>query len=92
MNLLLKIPLSMPDYLAGSLLEAQQNITDLFFRDLISAKQTALLETFEAKHPASPEQLSVLRETLRQEILLIEAAMKAKTIELVSDEDIHADV
>ena len=83
MNLLLKIPLNVPDEHAGSFLEAQQNITDLFFRDLITAKQTALLETFAVNYPASADQLSALREALKQEISLLEAAMKAKTIELL---------
>jgi hypothetical protein len=82
--------LNIPDEFSGTFPEAQQNITDLFFRDLLSAKQTALLETFSANHPASPEQLSAMRETYKQEISLIEAALKAKTIELVADQDKNA--
>lgn len=83
MNLLLKIPLNIPDDIAGSFLEAQQNITDLFFRDLLTAKRTALLETFAANPPGPPEQLSAMREILKREIQLIEKAMEMKTIELI---------
>jgi hypothetical protein len=92
LNLLLKIPLNIPDEIAGTFLEAQQNITDLFFRDLLSAKQTALLETFSANYPASPEQLAAMRETLKSEITLIEKSMELKTIELVSGQVDHETV
>lgn len=92
MNLLLKIPLNIPDDIGGTFLEAQQNITDLFFRDLLSAKRTALLDTFATKHTGSPEQLSAMRVILKQEIQLIEKAMEMKTIELIPDRDEHETV
>jgi len=92
MNLLLKIPISIPDEVAGNFHEAQQNITDLFFRDLLAAKQMALLETFSMNYPGSPEQLTAVREALRDDIKLIEQAMKMKSIELVSDQVHNEDV
>ncbi|TLX16563.1 hypothetical protein [Rhizobium sp. MHM7A] len=88
MDILIKFPLSVPDDL-GTFAEVRQNLGDLFFRDLLSAKKIALLETFAAKHPGSPEQLSAMRETLKGEIKLIEKAMEMKTIELISGQADH---
>jgi len=63
-----------------------------FFRDLLAAKQMALLETFSMNYPGSPEQLTAVREALRDDIKLIEQAMKMKSIELVSDQVHNEDV
>lgn len=86
MNLLIKIPLSITDSFAGDFLEAQQNITDLFFRDLIDTKRMSLIDTFSRNYPGTPEKLEAVRKIITQEINLIETAMKNKSIELVVDE------
>jgi hypothetical protein len=85
MKLLLKIPLSIPDSFAGDFLEAQQNVVDLFFRDLHTSKQLALIETFGRNYPGTPEHLEAVRLSLKNEIEIIEAAMESKTIELVHE-------
>jgi hypothetical protein len=83
MKILIKIPLDVPDD-SKNLAEIQQNLSDLFFRDLLTAKQLTLLETFSLNHPGSPEQLAAMREALKEEIKLVEMAKATKTIELIS--------
>lgn len=85
MQVLIKIPLSVPNGKEAGFAETLQNLNDTFFRDLLSAKRMQLLETFQTQNNVSSEQLVAMRHALEAEINLIEQACKTRTIELVED-------